>query len=160
MDKKTCPRCKSQVSASARFCENCGWRFNTKQEKRYKEIVLENVSLKELGDWALGAAGTNEIVSINANIQHRLRGTLVNSREFYVKQARVRYCPDSPGHTYAYAYLWEFDGAFSSGQKKVDNYVEGQMRDAQKVVMDITRHSHFSGGGARELWCRMAIWEI
>ena len=164
METKICPRCKRQVPASANFCENCGWNFNKRNNKnkrrRYEELKFENVTLEALGDWVAGSSGKNEMISIRGNIRYYTKGIIFTREQYYVQWASIRYYPNTPGHTYMYAYSTHYDGFFSSGYKKVNKYIDPHVQNPKKVLFDITRHAHYQGGGSNEVWCRMAIWEV
>lgn len=93
---------------------------------------------------------------MRGNIRYETKGIIFTSEDYYFQWIKIRYYPDTPGFGYTLTYRQTYDGFFSSGKRKVNQFIDDQIA-YENVLFDITRHAHYQGGGSNEVWCRLAI---
>ena len=161
---KICPRCKRQLRDDAKFCDNCGWSFSERRQRKrwYDEKKFENVSLEDVQNWVKANSGRVEIISARGNARYDTKGIFFLKRTFYFPWLTIRYYPDTAGHRYVFLNATEYSGFFKNGDRKTEEDMEEMKRhySIKKEVFSIVRDSYYSGGGGSKIWFKGMIAEV
>jgi len=89
-----------------------------------------------------------------------IRGsTRYDDEGWYFTDCTINYYPDITGHCYYVNWCYVSDGMLSNGAKTVyDNALQGT-NDHTKLILDLYKGAHYSGGGSKIYHVCFMVWE-